>query len=197
MPLRLRPRNGRRKRSTCSPTITSRWSKSALKRGRGDGFWRSKARRGGFAIFWIWSGKKVSAALSNDFGRSLQDRRAALVGRWGRQENGFKELKAQGIDRILILIERNPGVKSICMRAGLVQAAQRVRHEIATEDLQNQQRAARIASVTKQTPAHHKHGAGGQEQTAAIAAAEGESRAGQPKNGNACEEVLQGTEQKC
>jgi len=57
-------------------------------------------KQGRFRELWIKSGKKVSPALSNDLSRSLEDLAAALVGRWGRQENGFKELKTHGIDRI-------------------------------------------------------------------------------------------------
>jgi hypothetical protein len=57
-------------------------------------------KQGRFREIWIKSGKKVSPALSNDFARSLEELVAALVERWGKQENGFKELKAHGIDRI-------------------------------------------------------------------------------------------------
>ncbi len=86
--------------------------------------------QGRFREIWIKSGKKVSAALSNDFGRSLQDLVAALVGRWGRQENGFKELKAQGIDRIHSY-RKESWCEEYLYARGLEQAAQGVRHEIA------------------------------------------------------------------
>jgi hypothetical protein len=57
-------------------------------------------KQGRFRELWIKRGKKISPALSNDFSRPVEELVAALVQRWGRQENGFKELKAHGIDRI-------------------------------------------------------------------------------------------------
>ena len=60
----------------------------------------SEGRQGTFREIWIKSGQKVSPALSNDFDRSLSELVTALTGRWGNQENMFKDLKAHGIDRI-------------------------------------------------------------------------------------------------
>jgi hypothetical protein len=62
--------------------------------------WKVGKHRVKFREIWIKSGRKVSPALSNDFQRSLEEVVRALVGRWGNQENMFKELKAHGIDRI-------------------------------------------------------------------------------------------------
>ncbi len=60
----------------------------------------AEGKQGTFREIWIKSGKKVSAALSNDFDLPLAELVAALTGRWGNQENMFKDLKAHGIDRI-------------------------------------------------------------------------------------------------
>ncbi len=57
-------------------------------------------KQGTFREIWIKSGNKVSPALSNDFEMPLPELVAALTGRWGNQENMFKDLKAHGIDRI-------------------------------------------------------------------------------------------------
>ena len=53
-----------------------------------------------FREIWIKSGQKVSPALSNDLDMPLPELVAALTGRWGNQENMFKDLKDHGIDRI-------------------------------------------------------------------------------------------------
>ena len=57
-------------------------------------------RKAEFRELWIKDGKKVSPALTNDTELSLEEVVAALVRRWGAQENMFKELKDHGIDRI-------------------------------------------------------------------------------------------------
>lgn len=59
-----------------------------------------KGKQGTFREIWIRSGQKVSPVLSNDFDRPLPELVASLVGRWGNQENMFKDLKNHGIDRI-------------------------------------------------------------------------------------------------
>ncbi|MEI6388170.1 MAG: hypothetical protein WCQ50_16210 [Spirochaetota bacterium] len=59
-----------------------------------------EGKKGTFREIWIKSGPKVSAVLSNDFDRTLAELVAALTGRWGNQENMFKDLKNHGIDKI-------------------------------------------------------------------------------------------------
>lgn len=59
-----------------------------------------EGKKGTFREIWIKSGKKVSPALSNDLDLPLPELVAALTGRWGNQENMFKDLKDHGIDRI-------------------------------------------------------------------------------------------------
>jgi hypothetical protein len=53
-----------------------------------------------FREIWIRQGAKTSPALTNDEGMPLEEVVRKLVRRWGAQENGFKKLKAHGIDRI-------------------------------------------------------------------------------------------------
>jgi hypothetical protein len=53
-----------------------------------------------FREVWIRKGRKVSPALTNDERMPLADVVRTLVRRWGAQENGFKKLKAHGVDRI-------------------------------------------------------------------------------------------------
>lgn len=86
-------------------------------------------RQGKFREIWIKSGKKVSPALSNDFGRSLQELVAALVRRWGAQENGFKEMKAHGIDRIHSY-RKEPWSAEHLYARGLEEPTEGVRHQI-------------------------------------------------------------------
>ena len=53
-----------------------------------------------FREVWVRKGEKVSPALTNDWQMPLGDVVRTLVRRWGAQENGFKKLKAHGVDRI-------------------------------------------------------------------------------------------------
>jgi len=53
-----------------------------------------------FREVWIRKGRKVSPALTNDEQMPLADVVRTLVRRWGAQENGFKKLKAHGVDLI-------------------------------------------------------------------------------------------------
>ena len=53
-----------------------------------------------FREIWIRKGNKISPALTNDFQLPLEEVVKALTGRWGAQENMFKELKDHGIDKI-------------------------------------------------------------------------------------------------
>jgi len=60
----------------------------------------AEGKKASFREIWIRKGRQVSPALSNDFETSLEDLVRYLTGRWGAQENMFKELKDHGIDRI-------------------------------------------------------------------------------------------------
>ena len=86
-------------------------------------------KQGRFRELWIKSGKKVSPALSNDFSRSLEQLVAALVERWGRQENGFKELKTHGIDR-MHSYRKESYCEDYLYARGLEQPEEGVCHEI-------------------------------------------------------------------
>ena len=78
---------------------------------------------------WIKLGQKVSPALSNDFDRPLNELVAMLVGRWGNQENQFKDLKAHGIDHIHSYQSERYSEDYLYSR-GLEDREQGVRHEI-------------------------------------------------------------------
>ena len=78
---------------------------------------------------WIKLGQKVSPALSNDFDRPLNELVAMLVGRWGNQENMFKDLKAHGIDHIHSYQSERYNEEYLYGR-GLEDRHQGVRHEI-------------------------------------------------------------------
>jgi hypothetical protein len=117
-----------------------------------------------FREIWIKSGKKVSPALSNDFGRSLQELVAALLTRWGAQENGFKEMKAHGIDRIHSY-RKEPWSEEHLYARGLEQPTEGVRHQIDNPKIRTlnrelrrlRQRRDRLArSISKATQRGNK-----------------------------------------
>jgi hypothetical protein len=83
-----------------------------------------------FRDIWIKSGRKVSGVLSNDFQRPLGELVAALVGRWGNQENMFKDLKDHGIDRIHSY-RKEPYSEEYLYSRGLEDRQQGIQHEIA------------------------------------------------------------------
>jgi hypothetical protein len=82
-----------------------------------------------FRELWIKLGQKVSPALSNDFDRPLNELVAMLVGRWGAQENMFKDLKAHGIDHIHSYQTERYSEEYLYSR-GLEDRHQGVRHRI-------------------------------------------------------------------
>ena len=82
-----------------------------------------------FRELWIKLGQKVSPALSNDFDRPLNELVAMLVGRWGNQENQFKDLKAHGIDHIHSYQSERYSEEYLYSRS-LEDREQGVRHEI-------------------------------------------------------------------
>lgn len=97
-------------------------------------------KQGRFREIWIKSGKKVSPALSNDFSRSLEELVAALVQRWGKQENGFKELKAHGIDRIHSY-RKESYCQDFLYARGLEQPQEGVCHEIGNPKIRELNKA--------------------------------------------------------
>jgi hypothetical protein len=91
-------------------------------------------KRERFRDIWIKSGRKVSAVLSNDFERPLEELVAALVGRWGNQENMFKDLKDHGIDRIHSY-RKEPYSEEYLYSRGLEDRQQGIQHEIANPNV--------------------------------------------------------------
>jgi hypothetical protein len=89
----------------------------------------TEGKSGTFRELWIKSGQKVSPALSNDFDRPLNELVTVLVGRWGNQENMFKDLKAHGIDHIHSYQNESYSEEYLYSR-GLEDRQQGVTHEI-------------------------------------------------------------------
>ena len=83
---------------------------------------------------WIKSGQKVSPALSNDFDLSLPELVAALTGRWGNQENMFKDLKDHGIDRIHSY-QNEPYSAEHLYDRGLEDRDKDIQHEIGNPEI--------------------------------------------------------------
>ncbi len=91
-------------------------------------------KQGTFREIWIKSGKKVSPALSNDLDLPLPELVAALTGRWGNQENMFKDLKDHGIDRIHSY-QNEPYSEEHLYARGLEDRSKGIRHEIGNPEI--------------------------------------------------------------
>jgi hypothetical protein len=91
-------------------------------------FTEGKKRRV-FREVWIRKGKKVSPALTNDEGMALGDVVRTLVRRWGAQENGFKKLKAHGVDRIHSYL-KEPYSEEYLYDSGLEEREEGIRREV-------------------------------------------------------------------
>jgi hypothetical protein len=83
---------------------------------------------------WIRKGNKISPALTNDFQLPLEEVVKALTGRWGCQENMFKELKDHGIDRIHSY-GKQEYTKEFLYKQGLEDAEQGTNHEIDNPEI--------------------------------------------------------------
>ncbi len=93
-----------------------------------------EGKKGTFREIWIKSGQKVSPVLSNDFDRSLPELVAALTGRWGNQENMFKDLKDHGIDRIHSYMNE-PFSEEHLYDRGLEDPDKGIQHEIGNPEI--------------------------------------------------------------
>ncbi len=93
-----------------------------------------EGKQGRFREIWIKSGQKVSPALSNDFDLSLPELVAALTGRWGNQENMFKDLKDHGIDRIHSY-QNEPYSAEHLYDRGLEDRDKGIQHEIGNPEI--------------------------------------------------------------
>jgi len=91
-------------------------------------------KQGTFREIWIKSGEKVSPALSNDFDLPLPELVAALTGRWGNQENMFKDLKDHGIDRIHSY-QTEPYSEEHLYDRGLEDRDEGIKHEIGNPEI--------------------------------------------------------------
>jgi hypothetical protein len=78
---------------------------------------------------WIRKGRKVSPALTNDEQMPLGDVVRTLVRRWGAQENGFKKLKAHGIDRIHSYL-KEPYSEEYLYASGLEEREEGIQREV-------------------------------------------------------------------
>ena len=82
-----------------------------------------------FREVWVRKGEKVSPAVTNDLQMPLGDVVRNLVRRWGAQENGFKKLKAHGIDRIHSYL-KEPYSEEYLYHSGLEQREEGIRREV-------------------------------------------------------------------
>jgi len=82
-----------------------------------------------FREVWVRKGEKVSPAVTNDLQMPLGDVVRKLVRRWGAQENGFKKLKAHGIDRIHSYL-KEPYSEEYLYHSGLEQREEGIRREV-------------------------------------------------------------------
>ena len=101
-----------------------------------------------FREIWIRSGQKVSPAVSNDFDRPLPELVAALTGRWGNQENMFKDLKDHGIDRIHSY-QSEPYSEEYLYSRGLEDREEGVRHEIGNPEIRKLNRELKRLRIEK------------------------------------------------
>jgi len=93
-----------------------------------------EGKQGTFREIWINSGQKVSPALSNDLDLPLPELVAALIGRWGNQENMFKDLKDHGIDRIHSY-QNEPYSAEHLYDRGLEDRDKGIQHEIGNPEI--------------------------------------------------------------
>ncbi len=82
-----------------------------------------------FREVWIRKGRKVSPALTNDAQMPLAEVVRKLVRRWGAQENGFKKLKAHGVDKIHSYL-KEPYSEEYLYHSGLEQREEGIRREV-------------------------------------------------------------------
>lgn len=82
-----------------------------------------------FREVWIRKGRKVSPALTNDEQMPLADVVRKLVRRWGAQENGFKKLKAHGVD-LIHSYEKEPYSEEYLYESGLEDRAEGIQREV-------------------------------------------------------------------
>ena len=82
-----------------------------------------------FREVWIRKGRKVSPALTNDKQMPLADVVRTLVRRWGAQENGFKKLKAHGVD-LIHSYEKEPYSEEYLYQSGLEDRQEGIRREV-------------------------------------------------------------------
>jgi len=82
-----------------------------------------------FREVWIRKGRKVSPALTNDEAMPLGEVVRKLLRRWGAQENGFKKLKAHGIDRIHSYL-KEPYSEEYLYESGLEEREEGIRREV-------------------------------------------------------------------
>jgi hypothetical protein len=82
-----------------------------------------------FREVWIRKGRKVSPALTNDQQMPLADVVRTLVRRWGAQENGFKKLKAHGVD-LIHSYEKEPYSEEYLYESGLEEREEGIQREV-------------------------------------------------------------------
>ena len=82
-----------------------------------------------FREVWIRKGRKVSPALTNDGQMPLADVVRTLVRRWGAQENGFKKLKAHGVD-LIHSYEKEPYSEEYLYESGLEEREEGIQREV-------------------------------------------------------------------
>jgi len=82
-----------------------------------------------FREVWIRKGRKVSPALTNDERMPLADVVRTLVRRWGAQENGFKKLKAHGVD-LIHSYQKEPYSEEYLYDSGLEDREEGIQREV-------------------------------------------------------------------
>ena len=110
----------------------------------------AEGTRATFRELWIKLGQKVSPALSNNFERPLNELVAMLVGRWGAQENMFKDLKAHGIDHIHSYQNESYSEEYLYSR-GLEDREQGVTHKIGNPKIRTLNRELKQLRDQKKT----------------------------------------------
>lgn len=109
-----------------------------------------EGKSGTFREIWIKSGQKVSPALSNDLDLPLHELVAALTGRWGNQENMFKDLKDHGIDRIHSYLNEPYNEEHLYDR-GLEDRDKGIQHEIGNPEIRKINRKLKGLRIEKET----------------------------------------------
>jgi hypothetical protein len=108
----------------------------------------SEGMKGTFREIWIKSGNKISPALSNDLDTPLPELVSALTGRWGNQENMFKDLKEHGIDRIHSYQNEHYNAEHLYER-GLEDRNKGVQHEIGNPEIRKMNRMLKGLRIEK------------------------------------------------